>query len=134
MKKAMALVLILILVFALAGCSVSAEEKMLLLKNDGVEKISVTSLPEYYNYSFSGQDTQAIVDYLSELNLISDFSENPNEYYGKVWVISIEYESGEAVTVYHFGNMFIRAEDEPWYKMTYEEASRFGDLLEQLNS
>jgi len=35
--------------------------------------------------------------------------------------------------VYHFGNMFIRNEDGPWYRMEYEEAARFDALLDELN-
>ena len=47
------------------------------------------------------------------------------------WVISLHYEDGDTVTVYHFGNLFIRSDSSRWYKMTYEEASRFEALLNQ---
>lgn len=132
MKKQIALVLLFVFVFALAGCSTVATKKGLLLNDGKVEKISVTSFPGGYDYTFSGQDAQAIIDYLSELNLIADFSENPDEYAGMAWVISIEYESGKTVTVWHSANKFIRTVNGPWYKMTYEEASRFDALLNEL--
>ena len=43
-----------------------------LLKEGTVKKISVTSQPEGYDYSFSGDDVQSVVNYLSELNLTSE--------------------------------------------------------------
>ena len=132
MKKRIALVLSFVFVFVLAGCSTVATKKGLLLNDGKVEKISVTSSPEGYDYAFSGKDAQAIIDYLSELNLIADFSENPDEYVGMAWVISIEYESGETEIVCHSANKFIRTVNGPWYKMTYEEASRFDALLNEL--
>ena len=104
-----------------------------LLKSRGAKSVSVTSLPEGYDYYYEGNDAKLIEDYLFDLNLISDFEENPDEYFGMTWVISLEYENGEERTVYHFGNMFIRAENEPWYRMTYEEAYRFDALLIELN-
>lgn len=105
-----------------------------LLKSRGAKSVSVTSLPEGYDYYYEGNDAKLIEDYLFDLNLISDFEENPDEYSGMTWVISLEYENGEERTVYHFGNMFIRSENEPWYRMTYEEAHRFDALLIELNS
>ena len=108
----------------------SAESNQLLAKGN-VIKIDVSSLPESYNDSFDGEDAQAITNYLSSLNLESSFEEDPDEYTGMTWVISLKYEGGDTVTVYHFGNAFIRADQGPWYKMTYEEASRFESLLKE---
>ena len=109
----------------------AATKGSILLQEGTVNKISVTSLPEGYAYSFDGEAVKRIVDYISELDLIADFPENPDEYGGMTWVIDLGYESGNVLTIYHFGNMFIRANDGPWYKMTYEEASRFGSLLNE---
>lgn len=95
--------------------------------------IHVTSLPEGYAYSFSGEDAKAIIDYLSNLNLEENFKENPDGYTGMTWVVSLKYDNGNVSTVYHFGNMFIKVENGPWYLMTYDEASRFGRLLSELN-
>lgn len=105
----------------------------LLSRKEGIAHVEVRSLPEGYAYSFAEADAKAIVDYLSSLQLRSDFQENPNEYTGMTWVISIVYENGAEETVYHFGNMFIRTEGGPWYQMNYEEASRFGTLCSELN-
>ncbi len=104
-----------------------------LLKSRGAKSISVTSLPEGYDYYYEGNDAELIEDYLFDLNLISDFEENPDEYVGMTWVISFEYENGEERTVYLFGE-FIRAKGEPWYKISYEETNRFDTLLTELNT
>ena len=120
----------------IVGCSQQSQQVQgnQLLAEGNVIKIDVSSLPEGYNYSFDGEEAKEIIDYLSNLNLQSNFEENPNEYTGMTWVISLEYENGDILTIYHFGNMFIRAEKGTWYKMTYEEASCFEILLEELNS
>lgn len=129
MKRKLFFLLAITLCFSVfSGCS----EKKLL--NDGsVKSVVVTSLPEGYEYSFAGDDAEAVIDYLSSLNLISVFSENPDEYSGMTWVIAIEYENGTEETVYHFGNMFVRRDGGAWYKMNYDEAARFSTLLDELS-
>lgn len=112
--------------------SAEVEEDALLQAGD-VTQVSVTSLPEGYAYAYEGEDAGVIADYLGSLSLQSRFAENPDEYTGMTWVISVDYADGSTVTVYHFGNMFIRAADGPWYRMEYEEADRFNTLLDELN-
>ena len=133
MKKLTALILSLVFVITLVGCSSVTTKESLILRDGNVKKISVSSLPEGYDYSFSGKDAEKIIDYLSNLNLIEQFEEKPNEYDGMTWVISLEYDDEDVWQIYHFGNMFIRVEGGSWYKMTYEEASRFDDLMDELN-
>jgi hypothetical protein len=134
MKKIIAIVLACICVLGIVGCSQQPQQVQggQLLAEGNVINIDVSSLPEGYNYSFSGADAKAIIDYLSTLNLESNFEENPNEYDGMTWVISLKYENGDTLTIYHFGNMFIRVKGGSWYKMTYDEASRFDTLLDEL--
>ena len=134
MKKIIAIVLVCICVLGIVGCSQQPQQVQggLLLAEGNVINIDVSSLPEGYNYSFSGADAKAIIDYLSTLNLESNFEENPNEYDGMTWVISLKYENGDTLTIYHFGNIFIRVKGGSWYKMTYDEASRFDTLLDEL--
>ena len=105
MKKFIAVVLVCICVFGLIGCNQQPQQVQgnQLLVEGNVVKIDVSSLPEGYNYSFSGEDAQAIIDYLSTLNLESEFEENPNEYTGMTWVIALEYENGDTFKIYHFG-------------------------------
>ena len=111
--------------------SAEAEEDDLLEAGD-VTRVTVSSLPGSYAYAYEGEDALAIVDYLDSLSLQSEFEEDPNEYVGMTWVIAVDYADGSTVTVYHFGNMFIRNEDGPWYRMEYEEAARFHALLDEL--
>lgn len=136
MKRTLFLITAIMLCMSFfSGCGGDMDEPFALLpKEDGIIGVAVSSLPEGYHYSFSGDDVDAIVEYLSNMNLISDFSENPNEYLGATWVISIEYENGDIATVYHMGNMFIRTNNGPWYKMNYDDANRFELLLDELNS
>ena len=112
----------------------SLTEEKLFFKSENVKSIFVSSFPEGYEYLFNGEQAKAITDYLSNLKLQKDFEENPNDYGGMTWDISIEYENGDILTVHHFGNMFIRLENGIWYKMNFEEASYFSILLEELNS
>lgn len=105
----------------------------ILQENEPVAKVHVTSLPEAYDYTFDGADAQEIAEYLRGLTLISDFDENPDEYYGMTWVIEVEYENGESGTVCHFGNMFIRAGHGKWYKTVQSEAVKLDALIEKLN-
>ena len=104
-----------------------------LLQAGDVTRVTVSSLPGSYAYAYEGEDALAIVDYLDSLSLRSEFEEDPDEYVGMTWVIAVDHADGSTVTVYHFGNMFIRAEDGPWYRMEYEEAARFDALLDELN-
>ena len=134
MKKIIAIVLVCLCVLGIVGCNQQPQQVQggQLLAEGKVINIDISSLPEGYNYSFSGKDAKAIIDYLSTLNLESNFEENPNEYDGMTWVISLEYENGDTLTIYHFGNMLIRVKGGSWYKVTYDEASRFDTLLDEL--
>ena len=125
MKKWISFVLALVCAVALVGCS------KLLIKEESVKNISVSSVPAGYEYSFQGDDAQAIIDYLTNLNLTPHngiFDE-----VGMTWDISIEYENGDAVRISHNCNKYIRMNDGSWYQMTFEEANRFSTLLEELN-
>lgn len=131
----MTIVLVCICVLGSVGCSQHPQQVLgkQLLPEGNVINIDVSSLPKGYNYSFSGKDTKAIIDYLSTLNLESSFEENPDKYVGMTWVISLTYEDGDSLTIYHFGNMFIKVNGGSWYKMTNDEAKRFKILLDELN-
>ena len=105
-----------------------------LLQAKEVIRIDVRHLPESASmeYHFSEKEQiRQITDYLSGLHLISDYPENPDHYSGGTWVITLSHADGSTQTIYHFGNMFIRSEEGPWYKMSYEEASRFDILPEE---
>ena len=102
------------------------------LDENNIKSISVTSSPEGYEYSFKGEDAQAIVDYLESLHL-TPFS-GINSANGMAWVISIEHKNEKVTTVYHSCNKYIMTEDGSLYEMIFEEADRFGSLLYELDN
>lgn len=155
MRQTMAVVLTLLVLFGLCGCAAPAREASTdppeapaptqppqtqpagddkLISGEKVIHAAVTSQPGDYDQSFYGSAAMAIGEYLRELRLIADLEEDPGSYAGMTWVISLAFESGETETVYHFGNRFIRTENGPWYQLSYEEASRFGRLLDELTA
>ena len=101
-----------------------------LLKDGDIIDITVTSLPEGYEYKFS--DTAAIQnirEYFETLHLESEFTENPNEYCGMTWVLKFTYSDKTEETIYHFGNMFVRNASGQWFKMRYDEAEKLDGIL-----
>ena len=132
MKKIVSLFICFIMLLALVGCARSNANK-LGLKSDGVKSVSLSSLPEGYSYFFDGEKAEKLVNYLTGLDLKSKFSENPDEYDGMTWVITIEYENGDTAVVDHFGNMFVKNGDGQWLKMNYEQAEQLDTLLEKLS-
>ena len=123
-------ILIMILTLAiclpiLSGCSLPE------LDENSIKRISVTSLPEGYEYSFKGADAQAIVDYLESLHLTPFSGINSED--GMTWVISIEDKNGKITTVYHSCNKYIMAEGGLRYEMIFEEANRLSSLLYELD-
>lgn len=125
----------ILLVFAaflllLSGCTKKAEP----LSFDGtVTAINISSLPEGINYSISDAESiDKLINYFTSLHLESKYSENPDTLGGMTWVIEISYADGRSETINHFGNMFLKKDAGPWYKMDVEEASQLAPLLEDL--
>lgn len=103
------------------------------LNPSDISGITVSSVPEGMNYSFTNEaDVALIAAYFNGLNLSTEYEESPDEYFGMTWIVTVNYTSGQKYTYYHFGNMFLKSQDSGWYKMTYEEASGFDKLLEEL--
>ncbi|WP_303837112.1 hypothetical protein [Ruminococcus flavefaciens] len=91
--------------------------------------VKVTSSPKGYDYSFTGDKAKTVVDYLSNLSLSSELSvADPGQLNGMLWVIALEYEDGETVTLYDSGR-FIHSESGQWYEMPYEESEGFSSLV-----
>ena len=128
MKRALFAVLSF-LFLALCACSSQKNGSILLDSDEAVSAAEISSLPDGYSFSFSGDDAGRIRDYLSGLHLKASFKERPETYGGMTWVIRLTYESGKTQTIYHFGNMFIRNEQGRWYKMEYGEAAAFENLI-----
>ena len=113
------------------------EEKSFSATLLGIDKAKVTvvkvsSLPEGYDYSFTDENAQAVVDYLSNISLSTNLSvEDPGQLNGMTWVIKLNYENGDTVTLYDLGK-FIHGEDRKWYEMTYEESQELSNLIWKL--
>ena len=113
------------------------EEKSFSTTLLGIDKakvigVKVTSLPEGYDYSFTDKNAQAVVDYLSNISLSTNLSvEDPGQLNGMTWVIKLNYENGDTVTLYDLGK-FIHGTDRKWYEMTYEESQELSNLIWKL--
>lgn len=108
---------------------------LLVPQQDNILNITVTSNFPNTNYQFEGDKADAIVDYLLDLNLISDFRESLDVIQrDSSYKIVILYEDGTSLTIYHFVNKFIRVVGSQWYKMDYDEAEAFASLLYELST
>ena len=113
------------------------EEKSFSATLLGIDKAKVTvvkvsSLPEGYDYSFTDENAQSVVDYLSNISLSTNLSvEDPGQLDGMTWVIRLVYENGDTVTLYDLGK-FIHGTDRKWYEMTYEESQELSNLIWKL--
>ena len=95
--------------------------------------VDVSSLPSWYNYSFTGESANKILDYISSLSTTTVYAEDPNKHGGITWVISVKKDNGEAFKVYYLTDIFIRTENGVWRKINYDKVSQFEDLLNELN-
>lgn len=126
---------ILLIILALAVClpvlSGCAPKQFKNLNESDIKSVSVSTLPEFYGYeySFSGEEARAVVDYLSGLKLTPLLISMPKG--GMTWVIEIKYEDESETTVYLFGDeIWINAKEK--YLMQSEENGVFEALLEAL--
>lgn len=127
MKRILLIILTLAVCLPIiSGCSLQN------LDENSIKRISVTSLPKGYEYSFKGDDAQAIVDYLESLHLTPFSGINSED--GMAWVISIEHKNGKTTTIHHSCNKYIMTEDGSLYEMIFEEAKRFDSLLYELDN
>ena len=64
MKKLLIITLAFLYVLSMVGCSQQPQQVQggQLLAEGNIVKIDVSSLPEGYDYSFSGADAKAIID------------------------------------------------------------------------
>lgn len=113
----------------LSGCT---PKQFKNLNESEIKSVSVTTLPEFYGYeySFTGEEARAVVDYLSGLNLTPLLISVGKG--GMTWVIEIEYEDESETTVYLFGDeIWINAKEK--YLMQSEENGVFEALIRNLN-
>ena len=118
----------LLCVLSVAGCA-AIRGNALLPGTEGIASIHVSTMPHGYEATLTGEAAAELADYLAHMDTQAEFSEDPNVYTGMTWVMAVTYESGETVTLYLFGNLFIRADDGPWYKVSEREAQGVEALL-----
>ncbi len=99
--------------------------------SEGVFSVSISSLPEGYNYSFTGENAKKVVNYFSEVELTSKYDDNPNEMAGMTLVVSITYQDGRTETLYEF-SPFIRKDGGLWYKIVQNDVTGFHTFLNGL--
>ena len=134
MKKSISLfTLLLACSFLLMSCSNSKIE----IPKDNIVEIGISTLPYSDSYERIYTDSEkiaAVVDYLSGLKLKDNFPENPDEYAGMAFIITVSYEDGKTEKYNHFGNMFLgKIEDDKidWYRMAYKDAEQFYTVVQK---
>ena len=132
MKKIAVFVLALLCVVALVGCSPANTKGSTLLNAGEVKSVSVNFDLPGYPYFFVGEDAKALVNCLANLELTPDSGETPRELVGGGWVINIEYEDGQVVTLTHLEWYIHALADDSWYKVSEEQAHAFDHLLSEL--
>ena len=130
MKRILLMILTLAICLpVLSGCT---PKQFKNLNESDIKSVSVSTLPEFYGYeySFSGDEARAVVDYLSGLKLTPILISIPKG--GMTWVIEIEYEDESETTVYLFGDeIWINAKEK--YLIQSEENGVFEALIGNLN-
>ena len=118
----------LLLLFLMSGC---AAEK-LNIDSAEVTQITITVLPKDNSLKRVYTDrnkTKAVSSYLNSLNLISHFTENVDEYDGQTYIITLDTDHDESTIIYHFGNVFIKQDENEWKKISYKQGSELYSLI-----
>ena len=115
----------------LAGCDSKAgqTQEALLPSVKGIAGVEISSLPGLYSGGCTGKDATALAERILAIPTKADYTEDPNVYTGMTWVLVFLYEDGRIVTVELFANMFIQADDGPWYRVPVQDAQALSDHL-----
>lgn len=132
MKKAAAILLpVALILVAAVVYLVSSSETQLDMDGNQIKEIQIAQQPEFYKigpFSVTKEaEIKLITDYLNGLELKSP-NNNPDEYVGSAFIFTVVNQDGTERTIVHFGNKFLRANDQ-WYEISYEQASRFEDEI-----
>ncbi|MDY0278664.1 MAG: hypothetical protein RBQ97_11340 [Acholeplasma sp.] len=131
--------IVIIGIIVIAGISLIALNRTqhFNISDDNITAIVINTLPESKEHSRMYRDTEKInkfIAYLNELSLKDTFTENPDKYNGMTSIIGISYADGRQTIVYHFGNMFIKENEGKWKRMTYNEAVKLHELIQDNSS
>ena len=135
MRKRIALILACVVCVALAsGCSGEmGVTNTLLPGTQGIGHISVSTMPQLHEAVFSGENAVKLAEYILNMDVQTEFSEDPNVYTGITWVFAVNYEDGSVVTVELFGDMFVRTDSGPWHKVFGNAAEGLEELVYKLS-
>ena len=133
MRKTLTAILAAVLcVVFLAGCGDAGVSNTLLPDTRGIEHIFVSTMPQMHEGTLTGEKAVKLAEYILDMDVQAEFSEDPNVYTGMTWVLAVNYEDGSTVTVEFFGNLFIRADAGSWQKVSQQEAQGLEALLKEL--
>ncbi len=133
MKKIIILLFALtVFIFTLTSCNSEVDTPILDFEAKNVKEISISTLPESDTYTRTintSEEIAEIINFINDMDLETDFSENPDEYTGMTIVIKFICEDNSYTEVYSFGNMFLKVGNEPWIRMKYDEAEALEKLV-----
>lgn len=95
-------------------------------------QVTITTLPEDESLQRVYTDSvkiNALCNYLNSLNLISHFTDKVDDYVGQTFIITINGNNDEPLTIYHFGNVFIKQNENEWKKISYKQGSELYSLI-----
>ena len=108
--------------------------KKLGVYNGKIKNVKVYTRPIVTVYDFSGDDAQKIVDFISELQLISDYEDDPYEYDNEYLEIEIEYAGkGKIEEISQKADKFIASRYSDWYAIDESDGKRLKELISELS-
>lgn len=117
-----------LLFFLISGC----KAEQLNIDPESISRVTINSLPEDENLQRIYTDDvkiNALCTYLNSLNLISHFTEKVDDYEGQTFVITFDDNRDEPMIIYHFGNLFIKQNENEWKKISYKQGSELYSLI-----
>lgn len=125
MKK---IIIPFLLAFLISGCMAD----QLNIDPTEIKQITITTLPKDEDLERVYTDDvkiNALCSYLNSLNLISQFTEKVDDYVGQTFMITMDTDEEEPIIIYHFGNLFIKRNENKWKKISYKQGSELYSLI-----
>ena len=135
MKRVFALIAVLAISLTLAACNNPRIE----IAQDNVTRIKISDPHNFMPRTYTSPESIAVItDHLTGLSLIDNFPENPDEYSGWGFNITIYFDDGTTQEFFHFGNQFLRKTQAngsfKWYRLLYEQANQLENIIQRTPS